>query len=77
MGKTNWKIQFSWVKARVGIHENEVTEKLAKEAGTNLDIKESHENVPKSVVINELGEISADMSKREWNQTTKGKITKE
>jgi len=77
MGKTNWKIQFSWVKAHVGIHENEVTEKLAKEAGTNLDIKESHENVPKSVVINELGEISADMSKREWNQTTKGEITKE
>ena len=74
MGKTNWKIQFSWVKVHVGIPGNEVTDTLAKEAA---DIKESHEKVPKSVVISELGEISADMSKREWKQTTKGEITKE
>jgi len=64
IGKTNWKIQFSWVKAHVGIQGNE-------------DIKESYKKVPKSVVISELGEISVDKRQKEWDQTTKGEITKE
>jgi len=48
MGKTNWKIQFCWVKAHVGIQVNELADTLAKEAGTNMDIKECYKKVPKS-----------------------------
>jgi len=77
MGKTNCEIQFSWVKAHVGIQGNELVDTLAKEAATNMDIKESHKKVPKSVVISELGEISVEKWQREWDQTTKGEITKE
>jgi ribonuclease HI len=60
MGKTNCKIQFSWSKAHVRIQGNELADTLAKEAATNMDIKESYKKVPKSVVISELGEISVE-----------------
>jgi hypothetical protein len=41
------------------------------------DIIECCKKVPKSVVISELGEISAEKWQSKWDQTTKGKITKE
>jgi len=60
MEKRNWKIQFSWVKAHVGIRGKELVDTLAKEAPTNLDIKESYKEVPKSAVNIEHGEISVE-----------------
>jgi len=77
MGEINWKIQFCWVKAHVRIQGNELANTLAKEAATNADITECYKNVPKSVVISELGEISIEKWQREWDQTTRGAITKE
>jgi len=77
MGKTNWKIQLCWVNAHVGIQENELTITITKEAATNTDIIESYKEVPKSVVISELGEISVEKWQRKWDQTTKEEITKE
>ena len=74
--KTNWKIQFSLVKAHVRIHGNELADTLAKEATTNMDIKESYKKVPKSLVISEFGR-SVEKWQREWDQITKGEITKE
>ena len=45
MGKTNWKIQFSWVKAHVRIQGNELADTLAKggrdERGHRRTLKES------------------------------------
>jgi len=71
MGKINWKIQFCWVKAHVGIQGNELANTSAKEAVTNADIVECYKKIPKSVVI------SVEKWQREWDQTTKGEITKE
>jgi len=76
MGKINWKVQICWVKAHVGIQENELADTLEKEATTNADIIECYKKVPKSVVISELYEISVEKWQREWDQTTKGEITK-
>ena len=42
-----------------------------------MDIKECYKKVPESVVISELSEISIENWQMEWDQTTKGKITKE
>ena len=77
MGKINWKIQLCWVKAHVGIQGNELADTLAKKAVTKADIIEYCKKVPKSVVRSELGEIRVEKWQREWDQTTKGKITKE
>ena len=59
------------------IQGNELPDTLPKEGATNVNIKESYKNVTKSVVISELGEITFEKWQREWNQTTKGEITKE
>jgi hypothetical protein len=77
MGTTNWALQFCWVKAHVGIWGKELADTLAKEAATNADLIESYKKVPKSVVISELSEISAETWQREWYLTRKGEITKE
>ena len=56
---------------------NKLADTLAKEAATKADIKECYKKVPKSVVLSELGEMSVEKWQREWDQTTKGNITKE
>ena len=76
MRKTNWEVQFCWVKSHVGIEGNELADTLTKEAAINSDIAECYKKVPKSVVISELNGISVEKWQREWNQTTKGEITK-
>jgi hypothetical protein len=54
-----------------------VSDTLAKEAVTNADIRECYKKVPKSVMLSELGGISVEKWQREWDQTTKGEITRE
>ena len=75
--QTGWKNHFCWVKAHVGILGNELTDTLAKDAAPNLDITECYNKVPKSVVKRELGDRSVDKWQRDWNRSTKGKITKD
>ena len=77
MGKISGKINFCWVKAHIGIRGNEITDARAKEAATNKDITECFKKVPKSVVKSELEGISVEKWQREWDQTTKGRTTKE
>jgi hypothetical protein len=70
-------IQFCWVKAHVSIEGNELANALSKKAASNADISECYQNVPKSVVLSELGAISVKKWQKEWDQTTNGAITRE
>jgi IS1 family transposase len=77
MKQTEWKIHFCWVKAHVGILENELADTHAKDAATNLHIAECYSKVPKSVVKRELEDRSVDKWQRDWERSKKGKITKD
>jgi len=77
MSRTNWEIQFCWVKAHVGTQGNELVDSLTKEAATNMDLAENYKKIPKSVVMSELTKMSIKTWQWQWNQTTKGAITKE
>ena len=77
MKKMQWHIQFSWVKAHVGILGNETADTLAKEAATSTDTPEFYDEVPISVVKSEIEVASVKKLQREWDQSTKGQITKQ
>ena len=77
MKKMQWHIQFCWVKAHVGIQGNETAGAMAKEAATRTDTPESYDKVPKSVVKSELEVLSFKKWQREWDQSSKGQITKQ
>jgi hypothetical protein len=77
MEQIDWKIYFCWVKAHDRIQGNEFAGSLAKEAATNRDITPCYNKVSKSVVKSELEVISVEKCQSEWDQTAKGKLTKD
>jgi ribonuclease HI len=50
MENREWKIRFRWIKAHAGVSDNELADKLAKEASGKTDIPISYNRVPKSVI---------------------------
>jgi ribonuclease HI len=48
LNKNNWRIEFKWVKAHVGIHGNEIADRLTKEATKNHH--ETYNRLPKSAI---------------------------
>jgi ribonuclease HI len=48
LNKRNWKIEFKWVKAHVGIHGNEIADRLAKETTPNHHV--TYSRIPKSAI---------------------------
>jgi len=73
--KKDWKIEFTWIKAQAGHHGNELADQNAKEAATNSDT-ECYKRIPKSTVRRELNDNSVTKWQGEWDNTTKGAITK-
>jgi ribonuclease HI len=74
LNKKNWRIEFKWVKAHVGIYGNEIADRLAKEATKN-----SHgiySRLPKCAVKRNNRQQSIRKWQRRWEETTKGAITK-
>jgi hypothetical protein len=72
----NWKIEINWIKAHAGHHGNELADQLAKDAATSRDINVCYKRNPKSAVLRELNELRVTKWQREWDNTTKGEITR-
>jgi hypothetical protein len=60
-----------------GQAKNELADKLAKEASRKTDLPISYNRVPKSVIKMDLENTSVETLQREWDTTTKGRITKD
>ena len=75
LGKRNWTIKFTWIKAHVGIYGNDLADKLAKEATRKDDI--SFNRIPKNEIKHQLKDQSIAKWQNQWDSTKKGLTTKQ
>ena len=74
---TKWTIEFSWVKAHVGIYGNGVAGYLAKAAVCNTDTAVSFDRISKSTLYSEIEEEATQKWEKEWENCMKAAITKQ
>jgi hypothetical protein len=75
--KTNWTIEFSWVKAYVEVYGNGLADQLAKAATCNRDTTVSFNRIPKSTLYSEIEEEDTQKWQKKWENCTKAAITKQ
>jgi len=73
---SNWKIEFSWVKAHAGIYGNELADKLAKEAARSKHTDIAFRRIPISTLHYEIQLESIQRWQKEWENCTKAAVTK-
>jgi ribonuclease HI len=71
----NWNIEYTWIKTYAGHYGNELADKLAKEAARNSDV--CYNTIPKSVIEHQERDNSIEKWQQQWDNTTKGLVTKE
>jgi len=73
--KKEWTIQITWIKAHVGHYGNELADNLVKEATKNKET--IYKKIPKSQIVQQVTQQSIEKWQTQWEQTTKGLITKQ
>jgi hypothetical protein len=74
---SKWTIEFSWVKAHVGMYGNEIADQLAKEAAQNKDTNVEFNRIPKSTLYNKIEEEAKQKWQEEWEKCHKAALTKQ
>ena len=74
--KDNWSIHFTWVKAHDDNLGNEIADQLVKNTASRKDGETAYSRTPKSEVIKVIQEKGELLWQQEWNDSTKGEITK-
>ena len=77
LNNTNWRIEFSWVKADAGILGNETADKLAKAAARCSSSDIAYRRIPVSSVYEELQKDSIQKWQNEWDHCTKATTTEQ
>jgi hypothetical protein len=73
--RTDWTVEFSWVKAHVEIYGNKLADQLAKAAALNRDTTISFNRIPKSKLYSEIE--ATQKWQKEWENCTKAATTKQ
>ena len=73
---SNWKIEFSWVKAHAEIYGNELADILAKEAARSKHTEIAFRRIPISTLHYEMQLESIQRWQKERENCTKAAITK-
>ena len=76
MGRTNWKIKFSWVKVHAGVYSNEMADSLAKEAARSDGTNYGFSRIPKSAIYHEAAE-AIQKWQEQWTKSHKVEATKQ
>ena len=74
--RSNWTVEFTWVKAHVGIYGNELADRLAKAAACSTEMV-TFDRTPKSTFYSEFEEEATQKWQNEWVNTTKAAVTKQ
>ena len=69
--RTNWTVEFSWVKVHVRIYGNELADQLAKTATCNRDTTVSFNRILKSTLYREIEEKATQKWQKEWENFMK------
>jgi ribonuclease HI len=72
----NVTIEFSWVKAHIGVYGNKLADRLAKDAARNRDTMIAFSRTPKSTLYSEIEEEANQKWQQEWETCMKAAITK-
>jgi hypothetical protein len=71
-----WTIEFSWVKAHVGIYGNELEDKLATDVACNKDTTVCFNRIPKSTFYKEMEEEATQKMAKRMGKLYKGRHNK-
>jgi len=75
--RSGWQTRFSWVKAQIGVHGNELADKVAKETAQSTDTRYEYTTIPKSYLCHIAAEEAKQKWQTEWITSNKAAATKQ
>jgi hypothetical protein len=75
--RSGWQIRFSWVKAHIGVHGNELADKAAKKGARSTDTRYEYTRIPRSYLYQVAAEETKQKWQAEWTTSNKTAATKQ
>jgi len=75
--RTNWTIEFSWIKSHAGNPGNELADRMAKDAASNKNTPVFFDRIPKTTLYKELEDETIQKWQEQWNRCDKDAVTKQ